>query len=84
MEIWQVNIYEKDMNCFSGCDGRSHIFRKVNIRNNNLGICQFKFLKFSLENFYDFRLTSWHTYMWLILQCTRKLYMPVFELSGHP
>ena len=52
---------------FSGCDGRSHImlsseiFRKVHIRNNSLGNCQLKFLKFSWKDFYDFRLTSWHT-----------------------
>ena len=52
---------------FSGYDGRSHImlsskiFRKVHIRNNSSGNCQLKFLKFSLEDFYDFKLTSWHT-----------------------
>ena len=67
MEIWQVNIYERDMYGFSSCDGRSHIiesskiFRKVHIRNNSLGNCQLKFLKFSLKVFYDFSLTSWHT-----------------------
>ena len=33
----------------------------VHIRNNILGNCQLKFLKFSLEDFYDFKLTSWHT-----------------------
>ena len=63
------------MCCFSGCDGRSHImessriFHKVHIRNNSLGNCQFKFLKFSLKDFYDFSLTSVvYMHMWLILQ----------------
>ena len=37
----------------------SKIFRKVQIRNNSLGNCQLKFLKFSLKDFYDFILTSW-------------------------
>ena len=37
----------------------SKIFRKVHIRNNSLGNCQLKFLKFSLKDFYDFTLTSW-------------------------
>ena len=37
----------------------SKIFGKVHIRNNSLGNCQLKFLKFSLKDFYDFILTSW-------------------------
>ena len=37
----------------------SKIFRKVHIRDNSLGNCQLKFLKFSLKDVYDFILTSW-------------------------
>ena len=63
-------------------------FCKVRIRNNSLGNCQFKFLKFSLKDFYDFRLTSCHTCIccWYYSAHVIYMYSRLWDtaVSGHP
>ena len=55
------------MSGFSGGDDRTHvmlsskIFRKVLIKNSSSGNCQVEFLKFSLKDVYDSRLSHSRT-----------------------
>ena len=55
------------MSGFSGGDDRTHvmlsskIFRKVLIKNSSSGNCQVEFLKFSLKDVYDSRLSHRRT-----------------------